>query len=65
MVLTNTFLRNSILAVGSNKVVDCFGFLFCEGKVTLNAQKRYFQEQLKINEISKYQKIPTSIVGSV
>ena len=31
----------------------------------MNAQKRYFKEQLIRNEISKYQRILASIVGSV
>ena len=70
MVLTSTFLRNSFLAAGFSKVVEYFGFLlespdFIEGKVTVNAQKYYFQEQLIRNERSKYQKILASIVGFV
>ena len=34
-----------------------------EGKVTVNAHKRYFQKQLKRNETSKYKKIIADIVG--
>ena len=40
-------------------------FYFNECKVAVNAQKRYFQEQLIRNEISKYKKIFAIILGSV
>ena len=43
MVLANNFLKNSFLAKGFRKVVD-LGFYFNEGKVTVTAKKRYFQE---------------------
>ena len=56
MILTNIFLQNCFLTAGFSKEVDCFGFLLNEDKVTVNAQKHYFQEQLIRNEISKYQK---------
>ena len=56
MILTNIFLQNCFLTAGFSKEVDSFGFSLNEDKVTVNAQKHYFQEQLKRNEISKYQK---------
>ena len=46
-------------------MVDYLSFYFNEGKVTVNAQEPYFQEQLIRNEISKYQKIFASIVRPV
>ena len=65
MVLTSAFLQNSSIAAWFTKVVDCFRFLLNECRVTVNAQKGYFQEQLKRNKIFKYQKILTSMAGPV
>ena len=73
MVLTNTFLQSSFLAEIWR---DLSAFSTNAGKygpektpyldnfhaVTGNARKRYFQEQLIRNEISKYQKILASMV---
>ena len=65
MDLTNTFSPNSFLVAGFSKVATALGSYFTDGRMTLNAQKRYFQEQLVRNEISKYQKILASIFGPV
>ena len=73
MVLTNTFLQSSFLAEIWR---DLSAFSTNAGKygpektpyldnfhaVTGNARKRYSQEQLIRNEISKYQKILASMV---
>ena len=60
MVLTNTFLRNNVLAAGFSEVAF-YNVVF----ILMNAQKCCLQKQLKRREILKYQKVLASIVGPV